>query len=122
MMKMNKTTEILIGISNQTGMQLNETLNMMSKYYMYRNMLDLFLMFLIFIIMSLSVYLIYRYCKNKFEDEKYFDTMELCFSVLLPNIFIFLIVAISFMIIENCIMGIMFPKETMIYNMINQLL
>ena len=72
---MNKTTEILIGISNQTGMQLNETLNMMSKYYVYRNMLDLFLMFLIFIIMSLSVYLIYRYWKNKFEDEKYFDTM-----------------------------------------------
>ena len=119
---MNKTTEILVGISNQTGMQMNEILNMMSKYYMYRNMLDLFLMFMVFLIMSLSVYLIYRYCKNKFEDEKYFDTMELCFSVLLPNIFIFLIVAISFMIIENCIMGIMFPKETMIYNMINQLL
>ena len=119
---MNKTTEILIGISNQTGMQLNETLNMMSKYYMYRNMLDLFLMFLIFIIMSLSIYLIYRYCKDKFEDEKYFGTMELCMSVFIPNIFIFLIVAISFSIIENCIMGIMFPKETIIYNMINQLL
>ena len=58
MMKMNKTTEVLIGISNQTGIQLNEILNMMSKYYMYRNMLDLFLMFLIFIIMSLSIYLI----------------------------------------------------------------
>ena len=55
---MNKTTEILIGISNQTGMQLNEILNMMSKYYMYRNVLDLFLMFLIFLIMGLSVYLI----------------------------------------------------------------
>ena len=72
---MNKTTEILVGISNQTGMQLNEILNMMSKYYMYRNVLDLFLMFLIFLIMGLSVYLIYRYCKDKFEDEKYFDTM-----------------------------------------------
>ena len=122
MMKMNKTTEILVGISNQTGMQLNETLNMMSKYYMYRNMLDLLLLILIFIIMSLSIYLIYRYCKNKFEDEKYFDTMELCMGVFIPNVFIFLIVAISLSIIENCIMGIMFPKETMIYNMINQLL
>lgn len=119
---MNKTTEILIGISNQTGMQMNEILNMMSKYYMYRNMLDLFLMFLIFLIMGLSVYLIYRYCKDKFEDETYFDTMELCMSVFMPNIFIFLIVVISFSIIENCIMGIMFPKETVIYNMINQLL
>lgn len=119
---MNKTTEILVGISNQTGMQLNETLNMMSKYYMYRNMLDLLLLILIFIIMSLSIYLIYRYCKNKFEDEKYFDTMELCMGVFIPNVFIFLIVAISLSIIENCIMGIMFPKETMIYNMINQLL
>ena len=54
----NQTTELLIGISNQTGMQLNETLNMMSKYYMYKNILDLFLLFLIFIIMGLSVYLI----------------------------------------------------------------
>ena len=98
---MNKTTEILVGISNQTGMQLNEILNMMSKYYMYRNVLDLFLMFLIFIIMSLSIYLIYRYCKNKFEDEKYFDTMELCMDVFIPNIFIFLIVVIGFSIIEN---------------------
>lgn len=119
---MNKTTEVLIGISNQTGMQLNEILNMMSKYYMYRNMLDLFLMFLIFIIMSLNIYLIYRYCKNKFEDEKYFDTIELCMDVFIPNIFIFLIVVISLSIIGNCIMGIMFPKETIIYNMINQLL
>ena len=73
---MNKTTEILVGISNQTGMQLNEILNMMSKYYMYRNVLDLFLMFLIFLIMGLSVYLIYRYCKDKFEDEKYFDMVK----------------------------------------------
>lgn len=119
---MNKTTEILIGISNQTGMQLNEILNMMSKYYMYKNMLDLFLLFLIFLIMGLSIYLIYRYCKNKFEDDKYFDIMELCMSVAIPNMFIFLIVAISFMMIESCIMGILFPKETMIYNMINNLL
>lgn len=119
---MNKTTEILIGISNQTGMQLNEILNMMSKYYMYKNMLDLFLLFLIFLIMGLSIYLIYRYCKNKYEDDKYFDTMELCMSVAIPNMFIFLIVAISFMMIESCIMGILFPKETMIYNMINNLL
>lgn len=119
---MNKTTEILIGISNQTGMQLNEILNMMSKYYMYKNMLDLFLLFLIFLIMCLSIYLIYRYCKNKFEDETYFDIMDLCMSVFIPNMFIFLIVVISFMAIENCIMGILFPKETMIYNMINNLL
>lgn len=118
----NQTTELLIGISNQTGMQLNETLNMMSKYYMYKNILDLFLLFLIFIIMGLSVYLIYRYCKNKFEDETYFDTIELCMSVVIPNIFIFMIVIVSFMMIESCILGIMFPKETMIYNMINQLL
>lgn len=119
---MNKTTEILIGISNQTGMQLNEILNMMSKYYMYKNILDLFLLFLIFIIMGLSVYLIYRYCKNKFEDDKYFDNMELWMSVVIPNIFIFMIVVISFMMIESCMLGIIFPKETMIYNMINQLL
>lgn len=119
---MNKTSEILIGISNQTGMQLNEILSMMSKYYMYKNILDLFLLFLIFIIMCLSVYLIYRYCKNKFEDDIYFDTMELCMSVVVPNIFIFMIVVISFMMIESCILGIIFPKETMIYNMINQLL
>lgn len=119
---MNKTSEILIGISNQTGMQLNEILNMMSKYYMYKNILDLFLLFLIFIIMGLSVYLIYRYCKNKFKDDKYFDNMELWMSVVIPNIFIFMIVVISFMMIESYILGIIFPKETMIYNMINQLL
>ena len=72
--------------------------------------------------MGLSVYLIYRYCKNKFEDDKYFDNMELWMSVVIPNIFIFMIVVISFMMIASYILGIIFPKETMIYNMINQLL
>lgn len=118
----NQTTEILIGISNQTGMQLNETLNMMSKYYMYKNILDLFLLFLIFVVMGLSVYLIYRYCKNKFEDDTYFDIVDLCMSIFIPNIFIFLIVVISFMVIESCILGIIFPKETMIYHMIQNLI
>ena len=74
MMKMNKTTEVLVGISNQTGMQLNEILNMMSKYYMYRNVLDLFLMFLIFIIMMFvmeRLMTLKKQNKMKMQKQKY---------------------------------------------------
>lgn len=115
----NQTTEILIGISNQTGIQINQLLNMMSKYYMYKNIMDLVLLLLTFIIMSLSVYFIYNHCKNKFKDDKYFDTVDLWMGVFIPNVFIFLIVAIGLMAIENAILGILFPKEVLIYHIIN---
>lgn len=118
----NQTTELLIGISNQTGIQFNEILNMMSTYYIYRNIMDIICLFVILIVMCFSVIKIYRYLNDKHKDDVWFDKMDLFFYTLIPNIFVFLGVTFSVIIIENALLGIFFPKETIIYNMIQNLI
>lgn len=58
----------------------------------------------------------YVYFENEIIDYIEFDKFNYIDAKELVDL------ANQFSIIENCIMGIMFPKETMIYNMINQLL
>ena len=118
---MNQTTELLIGISNQTGIQFNEMLNMMSTYYIYRNVMDMICLFVILIVMYFSITKIYRYLKKEYKEDSFFNEMDLFFHTFIPNIFVFLGVTFTVIIIENALLGIFFPKETIIYNMIQNL-
>lgn len=119
---MNQTMEILIGISNQTGLQINELINMMTTFYVYHRIFDMGFLILFIILMSFSIYYIYNHMKKKYNTDKYFDAMDLFMSTFIPNMFIFLGLVFFLMALENCILGIMFPKEMMIDNIINHLL
>ncbi len=118
----NQTTEILIGISNQTGMKFNEMLNMMTTYYVYNNVFNLISLIVFLILSGFVIMKIYRYVMNKYKDDKWFDEMDIFMKIIIPSIFSTFVIGMIISFVEHSILGIMFPKETVINNMINRLL
>lgn len=118
----NQTTEILIGISNQTGMQFNELLNMMTTYYIYNNIFNLISLIVFLVLSGFVIMKIYRYVMNKYKDDKWFDEIDIFMKIIIPSIFSTFIIGMIISFVEHSILGIMFPKETIINNMINRLL
>lgn len=118
----NQTTEILIGISNQTGIQFNELLNMMTTYYIYNNVFNLISLIVFLVLSGIIIMKIYRYVMNKYKDDKYFDEMDIFMKIVMPSIFLTFIIGMIISFIEHSILGIMFPKETIINDMVNRLL
>lgn len=118
----NQTTEILIGISNQTGMQFNELLNMMTTYYVYNNVFNLISLIVFIVLSGFVIMKIYRYVTNKYKDDKLIDEIDIFMKIIIPSIFSTFIIGMIISFVEHYILGIMFPKETMVYNMIIKLL
>lgn len=118
----NQTTEILIGISNQTGIQFNELLNMMTTYYIYNNVFNLISLIVFLVLSGIIIMKIYRYVMNKYKDDNYFDEMDIFMKIIMSSIFLTFIIGMIISFIEHSILGIMFPKETIINDMVNRLL
>lgn len=117
----NQTTEILIGISEQTGMQFNELLNMTSNFLVFKHSLDLLGLVLIVIVLGFVGFKLYR--RVDFESDPYMsDGMEILVNVLLPCLLLFILLAVVFVCFEECVLGIMFPKECMIQGIIDSIL
>lgn len=118
----NQTTEILIGISNQTGIQINELLNMMSTYYVYTNICNLISLVVFLLLSGFVVMKIYRYVMEKNKDDKYFDEFDVFMKIIIPSIFVTFIIGMIISWVEQCILGIIFPKETIIHQMVIRML
>lgn len=119
---MNQTNEILIGISQQTGMQFNELLDMMTHYYVFKNVLSLICLMIGIIITLIIIYMSYNYLNEKHKDDHWFDTESMIFSMIIPTVAGAGIVLVLLMWIMDAVLGIMFPKEQMIEHIINQVL
>lgn len=119
---MNQTNEILIGISQQTGMQFNELLDMMTHYYVFKNVLSLICLMIGIIITLIIIYMSYNYLNEKHKDDFWFDTESMIFSMIIPTVAGGGIVLVLLMWIMDAVLGIMFPKEQMIEHIINQVL
>ena len=119
---MNQTTEILIGISQQTGMQFNELLNMMTDYYAFKCVLSLIFLMVGIIGSSIIIYMSYNYLKEKHKDDRWFDTESMIASMILPVSLGSGILIVLLIFIMEAVLGIMFPKERMIEHIINSLI
>lgn len=118
---MNQTNEILIGISQQTGMQFNELLDMMTHYYVFKNVLSLICLMIWIIIALIIIYMSYNYLNEKHKDDPWFDTESMISSMIIPSVGGAGIVLVLLWIMD-AVLGIMFPKEQMIEHIINQVL
>lgn len=119
---MNQTMEILLGISNETGIQINELLNMMSTFYIYNRLFDVVFLIIFITLMSIIGYKIFKYIYKKQEGEKYFEWEDLFFIGLIPNFIVFISLTFIMIIIEHCVLGMMFPKEMMINDLMSNLI
>lgn len=118
----NQTTEILIGISNQTGMQLNELINYMASYQYTSSLLCLILCFVFGGVMVGVNYWMYKKYNEKCNADGWFDKEEYMFAVLIINgICIMIMLVVSHFIMDS-VLGMMYPKQKFITTIINGLL
>lgn len=117
----NQTTEILVGISNQTGMQLNELITYMASYQYTSSLLYLVMTIVGIVILVFVNYLVYK----AINDEEYDDSLDdedRLFIVLFINGLLCFAMVVIFNILIGCVLGMMYPKQAFIQQIIQSIM